>query len=115
MFFTSDPETLLEAAAADLRNTGCGIYYKTLQEVYSESDHILLGAPMVMTVQKVEKEFQRLLKVSEKGPDYTGRWELQIKVTKEHAPGMPWETEEEMKASNITTASKQVFIIHVSK
>ena len=33
MFFTSDPEKLLEAAALDLRNMGCGIYYKTLQEV----------------------------------------------------------------------------------
>ena len=58
MFFTSDPETLLEAAAPDLRNLGCGIYYKTLQEVFLESDHILLGAPMVMTVQKVQDELQ---------------------------------------------------------
>ena len=115
MCFTSDPKTLLEEAAPDLRNLGCGIYYKQLQEVNSESDHILLGAPMVMTVERVEKEFQRLLKITEKGPDYTGKWELPIKVTKEHAPGMPWETEEEKKTSKITTASKQVFIIHVSK
>jgi len=115
MFFTSDPETLLEAAAPDLRNLGCGIYYKTLQEVFSESDHILLGAPMVMTVQKVQDELQRLLKQTEKGPDFTGKWELPIKVTKEHAPGMPWETEEEKKDSKITIASKQVYIIHVSK
>ena len=115
MLFKSDPKTLLEEAGPDLRNLGCGVYYKQLQEVNSESDHILLGAPMVMTVERVEKEFQRLLKITEKGIDYSGKWELPIKVTKEHAPGMPWETEEEKKTSKITTASKQVFIIHVSK
>ncbi len=115
MFFISDPETLLEAAAPDLRNLGCGIHYKTLQEVYLELDHILLGAPVVMTVQRVETELQPLLKIIEKGPHYTGKWELSIKVTKEHAPGMPWETEEENKSRKITAASKQVFIIQVSK
>ena len=61
MIFTSDQKTLLEAAAPDLRNLGCGIYYKTLKQVFLESDHILLGAPMVMTVQKVQNELQRLL------------------------------------------------------
>ena len=70
---------------------------------------------MVMTEAAVEKELKSILQLTEKGPDYVGDWKMEVKITKEHATGMPWETAEEKKNSTInTTASKQVYTIHVS-
>ena len=115
MFFSKYPQALLEEAEADLKNLGCGVYYKPIQEVHSKEDIVLLGAPMVMNVESVEKELTRILKETEKGQEYKGDWALPITVSREHAAGMPWETEEQKKNSIITTASKQVYTIHVSK
>ena len=115
MFFSKYPQALLEEAEADLKNLGCAIYYKPIQEVHSREDIVILGAPMVMNVASVEKELTRILKETEKGQEYEGDWGLPITVSREHAAGMPWETEEQKKNSIITTASKQVYTIHVSK
>jgi len=115
MFFSKYPQALLEEAEADLKNLGCAIYYKPIQEVHSREDIVILGAPMVMNVASVEKELTRILKDTEKGQEYEGDWGLPITVSRDHAAGMPWETEEQKKKSIITTASKQVYTIHVSK
>ena len=115
MFFSKYPQALLEEAESDLKNLGCGVYYKPIQEVHSKEDIVLLGAPMVMNVASVEKELTRILKETEKGQDYEGDWGLPITVSREHAAGMPWETDEQKKKSIITIASKQVYTIHVSK
>ena len=91
MFFSKYPQALLEEAEADLKNLGCGVYYKPIQEVHSKEDIVLLGAPMVMNVASVEKELTRILKETEKGQEYEGDWGLPITVSREHAAGMPWE------------------------
>ena len=53
------------------------------------------GRSMVMTKAAVEKELKSILKLTGIGPDYAGVWKMDVKITKENAAGMPWETEEE--------------------
>jgi len=55
LFFSSDPKKLLADAGADLRGMGVGIFYKELQVVETENDNVLLGAPMTMDPNEVQK------------------------------------------------------------
>lgn len=64
MYFSTDPKELLTNAGPDLRFLGAGIYYKDLQIVKTVSGNVLLGAPMSMGEEDVEKE---LLKQWKKG------------------------------------------------
>ena len=56
MLFSSDPKELLKNAGPDLRYLGARIYYKDLQIVRTVLGNILLGAPMSMAEEDVEKE-----------------------------------------------------------
>ena len=114
MFFSADPKELLTNAGPDLRYLGAGIYYKELQIVKTVSGNILLGAPMSMAEEDVEKELSKQLKSLEKGENYKGPYSLPLKVTKEHPKGMPWQSEEEKKKSKVPMIAKLTFVIHVS-
>lgn len=63
----------------------------------------------------VQKQLEKLLMEIEKGKEFKGAWSLPFKVTKEFAPGMPWESEEEKKRSRVPPAAKQVYQILVVK
>ena len=115
LFFSSDPKKLLAEAGADLRSLGVGIFYKDLQVVETEDDNVLLGAPMTMDTDQVQKQLEQLLMETEKGPDFKGAWSLPIKVAKGFAPGMPYESEEEKKRSKVPPAAKMVYQIVVAK
>ena len=115
LFFSSDPKKLLAEAGADLRSLGVGIFYKDLQEVETEDDNVLLGAPMTMDTNQLQKQLEQLLMDTEKGPDFKGAWSLPIKVAINFAPGMPFESEEEKKRSKIPPLAKQVYQITVAK
>ena len=99
MFFSSEPKKLLADAGADLRAQGIVMIYKDLQVVETESDNVLLGAPMTMDPNDVQKQLEMLLMEIEKGKDFKGAWNLPFKVTKEFASGMPWESENDEKRS----------------
>ena len=67
-----------------------GIFYKELQVVETENDNVLLGAPMTMDPNEVQKQLEQLLMETKKGKDFKGAWSLPFKVIKEFAPGMPY-------------------------
>ena len=90
-YSVKDPQACLELAGADLRNMNCGIYYKKVQEVFTVYGTILLGAPMSMNKEEVEKVLGAELMKIKKGANFQGQWKLHFKVSKEYAPGMPWE------------------------
>jgi len=115
LFFSSDPKKLLADAGADLRSLGVGIFYKELQVVETENDNVLFGAPMTMDPNEVQKQLEKLLMEIKKGKDFKGSWSLPFKVTKEFAPGMPYESEEEKKRSRVPPSAKQVYQILVAK
>jgi len=56
----------------DLRNMDCGIYYKIVQEVFTTAGTILLGAPMLMNEEEVEKVFNAELMTIKKGATFKG-------------------------------------------
>jgi hypothetical protein len=89
------------------------IYHKELQVVETVSNQVLLGAPMTIDPNEVQNQLEELLKETEKGKDFKGLWNLPFKVTKEYAPGMPWETDEEKKNSRIPTSAKWVYQVVV--
>ena len=89
-FSVKDPKACLELAGADLRNVNCSIYFKKVQEVFTTSRTILLGAPMLMNKEEVEKFLNAELMKIEKGETFNGQWQLTFKVSKEYAPGIPW-------------------------
>ena len=81
-FSVKDSKTYLEQAGADLRNMGCGIYYKKVQEVLTDSGTILLGAPMSMSKEEVDKVFNAELMKIKKGATLQGQWKLNLKFPK---------------------------------
>jgi hypothetical protein len=68
---------------------------------------------MTIDPNEVQNQLEELLKETEKGKDFKGLWNLPFKVTKEYAPGMPWETDEEKKNSRIPTSAKWVYQVVV--
>ena len=50
----------------------CGIYYKIVQEVFTTAGTILLGAPMLMNEEEVEKVFNAELMTIKKGATFKG-------------------------------------------
>ena len=115
MGFITDPISSLAQAGADLRALNCGLYYKELQEVYTVSETVLLGAPMVMSEEDVKIIVIKELKLVEHGENQPADWQLDFEISKTYAPGMPWETEEEKKKNQGTGGSKQTYLFHVSK
>lgn len=102
MFFSSEPKELLKQAGPDLRALGAVIVYKDIQVVDTVSDIALLGAPMSMPAEDVEEELTKLLKAIEKGENFKGEWDLEIKVKKRfcnrNAMGVRGRQEEEQSA-----------------
>ena len=116
MCFSLDPLEVLSQAGPDLRNMDCGLYYKKIQVVKTVAEIVLLGVPMSMSEEEVEKVITTELKQIEKGKDYNGDWDVKYKISREYAPGMPWESEEDKKGrSQAVSNSKQAFLFTVSK
>ena len=68
-FSVKDPKACLEQAGADLRNMDCGIYYKKVQKLFTSSGTILLGAPMLMNKEEMEKVLNaELMKIKKEHP-----------------------------------------------
>ena len=116
MCFSLDPIEVLRQAGPDLRNMDCGLYYKKLQVVKTVAEIVLLGVPMSMNEEEVEKTVTAELKKIDKGDSYAGHWDVDYKISKEYAPGMPWENEEDKKnRSQGSSAAKQAYLFTVSK
>ncbi len=62
----TDPEYTLRQASQNLRNRGCPIYYKSLQEVHTELKLILIGAPNYMRTEDIVAAFMTELKLIKK-------------------------------------------------
>jgi len=97
MYFTSNPKKLLAEAGANLKNLGVGIYHRELQEVETVSEHVLLGAQMSIRVEDVEIEFRvcKATQGNQERRELQGPWDLPIAITKDFAPGMPWESDKD--------------------
>ena len=50
---------------------------------------------MSMNEEEVKKVINAELMKIKKGANFKGKWELNFKVSKEYAPGMPWEEQKE--------------------
>ena len=81
-FSVKDSKTCLEQADADLINMDYGIHYKKVQEVLTDSGTILLGAPMSMSKEEVDKVFNAELMKFEKGATLQEQWKLNLKFPK---------------------------------
>ena len=69
---------------------------------------------MLMNKEEVEKALNTELMKIKKGATFKRRWKLNFKVTKEYAPGMPWESEEDKKQNQTSGFQKTAYIIQVS-
>ena len=61
---------------------------------------------MLMSKEEVEKVLNAELMKIKKGDTFHGHWSLNFKVSKEYAPGMPWESEEDKKQNQTSGFQK---------
>ena len=71
---------------------------------------------MSMNEEEVQNVITTELKRIDKGEDYDGPWDVNYIISKEYAPGMPWESEEDKKGwSQAISHSKPAYLFTVSK
>ena len=61
---------------------------------------------MSINEEDVEKVLNTELMKIEKGASFQGQWKLNFKVSKEYAPGMPWESEEDKRQNQTSGFQK---------
>jgi hypothetical protein len=97
MYFTSNPKKLLAEAGADLKNLGVGIYHKELQEVETVSEHVLYcyWARKCQCEYKMWRSSLQSHSRQSRKERTTRPWDLPFAITKDFAPGMPWESDKD--------------------
>ncbi len=66
MAFATHPEQTLKTTAADLRSMQCTIFYKNCQHVETESNVVLIGVPITIGEEYINRVMSKELREVEK-------------------------------------------------